>query len=221
MFKEYTKRVAVCLFGLVICSMGNFFSIKAGDVGTNSWNTLALGIASFSGISFGSGTLVISLLVVIIDLFGKGKLGFGTILNATLVAAFSDFFLAFFSFVPEIQNPVLGIISTLFGQALISLGSVFYMSPALGCGPRDTLMVIIGQQLPKFPIGSIRFGIEFVVLIIGMLMGAPFGIGTVAVMLLQASIFQFVCTLCRFDPRSIKHEDVIDTCRRIFSKVTA
>ena len=117
MFKEYTKRVAVCLFGLVICSTGNFFSIKAGAAGTNSWNTLALGIASFSGISFGSGTLIISLIVVIIDLIGKGKLGFGTILNATLVAAFSDMFLELFSFVPEINNQALGLISTLFGQA--------------------------------------------------------------------------------------------------------
>ena len=53
------------------------------------------------------------------------------------------------------------------------------MWPGLGCGPRDTLMVIIGKRFPKAPIGFIKFCMELVVLLIGVLLGAPFGLGTV------------------------------------------
>ena len=218
MFKEYTKRLIVCLIGLAVCGLGNFFGVKAGAVGTNSWNTLALGISSFTGMSFGSATFSISIGVIVIDILGRGKIGFGTLLNASLIAAFSDVFLNVFSFIPEISNSFGGILSTLLGQALISLGTVIYMNAALGCGPRDTLMVIIGRKMPRMPIGAVRFCLEFAVLIVGMLMGAPFGLGTVAVMVLQASIFQLICNICRCEPRNIKHEDMIDTCKRISSK---
>ena len=111
-----------------------------------------------------------------------------------------------------------GIFCTLLGQLVLSFATILYMSPALGCGPRDTLMVILGKKLPKLPIGAVKFGIEALVLVIGILLGAPFGVGTVLVMALQAGIFQFVCKLCRFEPRSLSHESILDTFRRVNSR---
>ena len=52
-------------------------------------------------------------------------------------------------------------------------------------------------------------------LLAGVLMGASFGIGTVLVIALQASFFQFACKVCRFEPRDIRNEDLADTLRRI------
>ena len=54
--------------------------------------------------------------------------------------------------------------------------------------------------------------------LVGVLMGAPFGIGTVLIMLLQAAIFQFACKVTHYEPRSVTHEDLLDTCRRILGK---
>ena len=97
---------------------------------------------------------------------------------------------------------------------ILSFAMVLYMIPALGCGPRDTLMVIVGNKFPKAPIGAAKFVIDVFALGIGVLLGAPFGIGTVLVMVLQAGIFQFACRVCRFEPRSVNHEDIADTVRR-------
>ena len=93
-----------------------------------------------------------------------------------------------------------------------------YMLPALGAGPRDTLLVIIGRKLPKAPIGAVKFGIEMAVLLIGVVLGAPLGLGTVLVLVLQASIFQIVCRICRFEPRSIVQEDLFDTTKKLLGK---
>jgi len=215
---EYAKRITVCVLGLLFFSFGNFLGVKAGSAGTNAWNTLALGMSDTAGISFGTATLLISGIIILLDLLGKGKLGLGTLLNATLVAFASDVYLKIFHFMPEAPNAFVGSIYTLLGQTIISFAMIIYMKAELGCGPRDTLMVIIGQKLPKAPIGLVKFLIEIGVLAVGFLLGAPVGIGTVLVMALQASIFQLACRICRYEPRSVVHEDFIDTWKRITSK---
>jgi len=215
MFKEYSKRRIICLLGLTCYALGNFFGVLAGGAGTNAWNTLGIGIANSSGMSFGTATLMISLVIIVIDLLGKGKLGIGTVLNIFVISALNDVFLEIITFLPPADTVILGVIYTLLGQTIISFATILYLTPCLGAGPRDTLMLIIGKKIPKVPIGAVKFGIEVGVLIVGIFLGAPFGIGTVLVMALQASIFQLACRICRYEPRSIVHEDLMDTFRRI------
>ena len=79
-------------------------------------------------------------------------------------------------------------------------------------------MVIIGKRFPNAPIGLIKFALEAAVLVIGVLLGAPFGVGTVLVITLQAFIFQLACRVCRYEPRDTVHEDIPQTLRRVFGK---
>ena len=201
------------LFGL-----GNFLSVKAGVAGTNAWNTLALGLSDYLGASFGTGNLIISVVVIIIDLLGRGKLGIGSILNALLIPFFSDTLLSLFSFVPAASGSLTGALCALAGQVVLSFAMIVYMIPALGCGPRDTLMILIGKKFPKAPIGVAKFCLEVCALSVGLLMGAPFGLGTVLVMVLQASIFQLACKITRYEPRNVVHEDFLDTWRQLVKR---
>lgn len=214
MVKEYTKRTLLCMTGLALCGLGSALGVLAGAVGTNAWNTLALGLQRLTQQSFGTCTFLVSLSIVVIDLLGRGKLGFGSLLNVIFVAFFSDFFLNHLGFLPTATAPALGMLYTLAGQVLMAFATLLYMMPALGCGPRDTLMVLIGKKVPKVPIGAVRFCIEAAALCVGLLLGAPFGLGTILVMALQASIFQLACRVTNIEPRSIVHEDFAATFRR-------
>ena len=214
MLREYTKRLIICISGLAFFALGNYFGVLAGSAGTNGWNTLAQGIAKANGLSFGTGVFLVSVVILLIDFLGKGKLGIGTFLNAFLIPVFSDIFLAVLTFVPKPPNMAVGVVYTLLGQLMIAFASVIYMKPGLGAGPRDTLMIISGKKLPKVPIGVIKFGLEILALIAGVILGAPFGIGTVLVVALQASFFQFACKVMRFEPRTVENEDLADTWRR-------
>lgn len=215
MVKEYAKRVLICFTGLALCGLACALGVKAGDVGTNAWNTLALGIQNKTSLSFGTASFVVSLTIVIIDLLGKGRLGFGSLLNIIFVAVFSDVFLAVLEPIPTATSVVTGMIYTLAGQFLMAFATLLYMIPALGCGPRDTLMVLIGKKVPKAPIGAVRFCIEAAAMVAGLLLGAPFGLGSVVVTALQASIFQFACQVTRVEPRNIPHEDFAATLKRL------
>ena len=215
MLKEYARRLTICLAGLVLYALGNFFGVLAGSAGTNGWSTMALGITNVTGMSFGTSVFAISVGILIIDFIGKGKLGVGTFLNAFLIAWLSDVFLKTLTFIPEPPNVAVGVIYTLLGQMIIAFATVVYMKTALGAGPRDTLMVIVSKKLPKVPVGAVKFGLEMIALLIGVVLGAPFGIGTVLVVARQASFFQFACFVTKFVPRDVVNEDLADTWKRI------
>lgn len=215
LIKEYTKRLSIEALGLFIYALGSMLGIKAGTVGTNAWNTLSLGLGDSAGLSFGTANFIISLIIIIIDLVGRGEIGFGTIVNIVLFPIFADWVLAFFSFIPVTENTAVGLVLTLLCQIIISFSTIVYMLPALGCGPRDALMIIIGRKTPKIPIGAVKFCVESAALAVGVLLGAPFGIGTVLVLLLQAGIFQMVCRICRYEPRDVVHENFSVTIKRV------
>lgn len=213
MGKNYPKRLLLCITGLMLYGLGSFFGVIAGSAGTNAWSTLSLGLAEKLQVSYGTGNIIISVIVLGVDLLCKGKLGLGSVLNAFLVAVFSDFFINTLTFFPPADNMLLGVVYTLLGQVIVSFATIVYMLPALGCGPRDTLLVIIGRRFARLPIGTVKFGMEIFVLLLGVLLGAPFGLGTVLVLALQASIFQLVCRICHYEIRDMEHEDLIDTYR--------
>ena len=218
MIRSYLKRALICIAGLALYGFGNLISIKAGDAGTNAWNTLALGISGVTEVSFGAATLLVSCVIILFDVIGRGKLGFGSLLNFLLIPFFSDFFLTVLAAFPAAPNGVWGVVYTLIAQLILSFALVLYMSAALGCGPRDTMMVIIGQKMPKAPIGVVKFLLESAALVVGIVMGAPFGLGTLLVMVLQASMFQFACAVCRYEPRNANHENFMDTIQRFRNK---
>ena len=213
--KGYLLRILFCSAALALYGFSNLIGVKAGGAGTNAWNTLALGISGKSGLSFGTATFMVSLVIIIIDIVGKGQLGLGTVLNIILIPVFSDLFLMLFSWLPTASGVITGTILSLIGQTLCSFATIFYMMPEMGCGPRDTLMVLVGKRFPRVPIGVIKFCVELAVLLAGVLLGAPFGPGTVLIMVLQAAIFQMVCRILRFEPRDITHEVFRETFRNI------
>ena len=216
---EYTRRIFVCVLGLFIYELGVCLGVKAGDVGTNAWSTLNMGFMNVFGMSLGTATLITGVGIILIDLLGKGKLGLGTFLNWVLLSYFADLIMKkIFIYLPDPNNTYVAVACTLIGQTIVSFATILYMQPELGCGPRDTLMVIVGKLVPKVPIGAVKFCIELVALGIGFLMGAPVGIGTLLVMLLQSGIFQLACRFCRYEPRNIHHEDLPETFRRIFKR---
>ena len=215
LFKEYSRRIAMCMSGLLLFGLGNVFSVVAGSAGTNAWNTLALGLGVQTDMSFGTATFCISLAIVVFDFIGKGKLGLGTLLNMTVIPVVSEWFMQILSFIPTAPNAFIGACYTLLSQVIMAFATILYMYPGLGCGPRDTMMVLIGRKVPKVPIGTVKFCMELAALGVGVLLGAPFGIGSVLAMALQASIFQMACKLVHYEPRSVTHEDFLDTWRRI------
>ena len=209
MLLSYTKRFIHLIFGLFLYALGACMGIQAG-VGLAPWEAFHIGISYISALSVGTVVVVTGLFIIVIDLLMKEKVGFGTILNATLIGVFMDIILST-KLLPTVENFALGVGLLLLGQVVISFASFFYIGAAMGCGPRDALMVFLCRKFPKASVGLIRSCLEGVVLFFGWLCGAKVGVGTLLAVFGIGIIMQNIFRILKFDVKAIKHEDLLDT----------
>ena len=133
-------------------------------------------------------------------------------MNALLIGAFVDI-IASFNIIPMMESFWTGIPMMILGLFVICLASYFYIGAGLGCGPRDALMVALCKRMNRVPVGVVRSGMEGAVLLIGWLLGAKVGLGTIISVFGIGLMIQFTFKLLRFDVKGVAHENVIDTTR--------
>jgi len=208
--ENYIKRTGRLLFGLFLYSLGLTLSIQA-NVGLAPWDAFGMGVSNITGISYGNISILTGIVILIVVAgFLKEKIGMGTILNTILIGIMVDLMQAI-HLIPFMTNFFLGIPMLLLSQIIVSLATYFYIGAGMGCGPRDTLMVALGKMFPKVPIGAIRGSIEGTVLLIGFLLGAKVGIGTVIAVFGISFILQYTFKLLKFDIKAVVHENIFET----------
>lgn len=142
---------------------------------------------------------------LILRAFPKG----GVYVNLVTIGAFIDFFVWL---LPDVESwPAQAVFFTA-GVFIAAFGSAFYMTPNLGAGPRDSLMMVLVMKF-NLRMSRARFLMELVVAVAGLILGGPVFIGTVLIVLFYGKIIEmfFPYTrelLVRFighnDPRIIK-----------------
>ena len=215
MIKEYTGRTIRLIFGLVLYGLGSYMSIQA-NVGLAPWDAFSMGISYKTGIMYGNVVVSTGFLIIIIDFLLKEKIGFGTIINAILIGKVVDL-CNYLGLLPMLDNFAAGVAMLFAGQVVICLGSYFYIGAAMGCGPRDALMVAMGKRFSRLPIGLVRGILEGTVLLLGWLMGAKVGIGTIIAVFGIGTIMEYTFRILKFDVKGVRHENFADTVRRIRS----
>lgn len=208
---RYIARFSRLLFGLFLYAVGIYFCVQA-NIGLAPWDAFSMGFSLLTGISFGNIVVLSGIAIIGIDFLLKEKIGFGTLLNAILIGKFMDL-IASFHILPQMTSFWSGLVMLLVGQFIISMASFLYIGAALGCGPRDALMVALCKLFPKASVGLIRAALEGSVLLIGALLGAKVGIGTVISLFGISIMIQWTFRLLRFDVKAIRHENFADTIR--------
>ena len=196
------------IFGLILFSFGLIFVIRA-NLGAAPWDVLHTGIAGTTGMSIGTASIAIGIVILIIIKLWDHKLGLGTIANILLIGIFIDVILKA-DFIPKMNNIAGALTMLVAGCFAISTGSYFYIKSAFGAGPRDSLMVLLAQKT-KFPVGICRGTIELFVTITGWLLGGMVGFGTVIYVIGISFCIQITFRLFKFDVTVVKHESLGDT----------
>ena len=186
-------RLVSLVFGLFLFAAG-IVALLESRLGLSPWDVLNQGIAKHSPLTFGEANIAVGLTIVAVVLLLGQEIGFGTLANAILVGVFVDRLIAVDA-VSDLKHSVLpGRVALLAaGIALIGVGTAFYIGGAMGAGPRDSLMIVLGRRT-GIRVGVVRGVIELCALIVGIVLGGTFGIGTVAFALLvgptvEASFF--------------------------------
>ena len=213
---QMIKEILKSAFGLFIFSIGVYLTIQA-DIGLAPWDCLSMGVSGKVGYSYGIVHTVISIIILIIDILLKEKIGYGAILDALLVGNYVDLIDHIIT-LPQFHSIPISCIMVIIGLFIMGYGQYFYMDAAQGCGPRDSLLIALGKRFPKTPIGVVQTVLVGIALLIGWLLGGPVGIGTVISVFGMGTALQIVCKILHFEPRDVVHKNVFETNRIFFQK---
>lgn len=169
-------RYLALFSGLFVIANGIVFTINA-RLGVNPWDVLHIGLSTKIGLTIGQVMQGVGLLLIVFSYFFKVRPSIGTILNMIFLGLFVDLVIAA-GYVPQPELLWLRIVLYICGVVLFGFGVAFYISPNLGAGPRDSLMLAL-TRASRFRVGTIRTFIEVTVATIGYFLDGPLGIGTV------------------------------------------
>ena len=149
------------------------------ELGVGPWDVLTGGLSAQTGVRFGLMAIVVSVVVLLVGVAARVRPGIGTLLNVFVIGAVLDLLLTSPLLADLGDRPLpLRLLATLLGIATVAAGSALYLGAHLGPGPRDGLMVAIHVRT-GWRVGTARAVLECVVLVLGVLLGGPVGIGTV------------------------------------------
>ena len=172
-FQPKLKTLLYLSLGLICFGLGEAL-ILISSTGNSPWLVLSEGLSIKTGLSVGTTTFFISLVVLFFWIFLKQKPGIGTFLNVFIIAAVIDLTSFYFDPPSSIYSKYF---LTVFSVLLVGLGSGIYLVANLGPGPRDGLMTGL-TRITGYPISFIRASIEITVVIIGWYLGGTVGLGT-------------------------------------------
>lgn len=195
------------IFGLFLFGLGVVLTINA-QIGVAPWDVFHEGLSKVTGITVGRANIYSGLAIVVLDLVLGQQIGWGTVLNMILIGTFIDILMlnnllpVFQGFLPRLLMLILGMITQ--GYACY-----FYLSAALGAGPRDGLMVVLTKRTGK-SVRVIKSTIEVFAVTVGFILGGNPGIGTVIMALFNGSIWQIIFKSLDFEISEIQHRFIPD-----------
>ena len=188
------ERLARCAFGLFLFGLGITFFIRA-RLGLAPWDVFHTGVSDKVEIAVGTVIIMVGVVLLLLWIPLRQRPGIGTIMNAIEIGL-----------VVNLTKPIIGEPDHIVGRLalmgaglfIVGLGSAIYIGSGLGAGPRDGLMLGLSER--GISIRSARTIIEITVLVTGIVLGGPIGLGTVAFALGIGPIVQVL--LPRFDRRT-------------------
>ena len=196
---------------LFVNGFGIYLTIQA-NLGAAPWDVLNLGISRTLGILYGTASVAVSLTILLIDILLREPIGIAMFIDAFVVGKAVDFF-NWLHPVPKCGSLLTGIPVMLLGLVVLAYTQYTYMLAALGCGPRDTLLVGLAKRVRRVPIGAVSIALLSTATLVGWLLGGPVGIGTLICAFAAGPIMQLAFRTVGFDATLIRHQRLRDSLR--------
>ena len=170
------RRLVQLYTGLALYGISMALMIESA-LGLNPWDVLHQGLATRTGLSFGTVTIGVGIGVLLLWLPLRQRPGLGTVSNVLVIGVVVDAALAL---LPTVAPIAARIALLLAGIVLNGVATGLYLGARLGPGPRDGLMTGFVARHPRYTVRRVRTVIEVAVLALGWLLGGTVGVGTVA-----------------------------------------
>jgi uncharacterized membrane protein YczE len=168
------RRLVQLAIGLWLYGASMAMQIRA-SLGLAPWDVLHEGLTKRTGLSFGTITIVVGVVVLLCWIPLRQRPGVGTVSNVIVVGVAVDATLAV---LPAPSGLALRAVLLTAGVVLNAVAAAVYLGARLGPGPRDGLTTGFCARTGT-SLRLVRTVVEVLVLGSGWLLGGTIGIGTV------------------------------------------
>ncbi|MCS7483074.1 YitT family protein [Umezawaea endophytica] len=168
------RRLTQLVVGLCLYGASMALQIR-GALGLSPWDVLHEGLTKRTGLSFGTITIIVGILVLLCWIPLRQRPGVGTVGNVLVIGVAVDVTLAVLP-APAELIPRIALLTS--GVVLNALAAAIYLGARLGSGPRDGLSTGFCARTGA-SLRLVRTVVEVAVLTSGWLLGGTLGIGTV------------------------------------------
>jgi len=196
--KSIKRRILETALAMLITSTGIVMMMKA-ELGLNPWWTLTTGVSELTGLSLGLVVQFAGFILIAVAFLLGVKPGITTILDMFLIGLYIDILNQIVPRLPD--NVVIQLLACIMGVIIFSLGVSVTVSIGLGAGPKDSFTFAIMKKTHT-SVGKMKLLVESSTFIIGLLLGGPFGIGTIVATLLTGHIQSYFFKKLNYNPEA-------------------
>ena len=185
-----TKRILMAFIGVVVTgiSIGMF---QSSALGTDPFTSFTTGLCNVTGLSFGAFyTILCACMLVIVFILDKRYIGLATIFNLIGNGFIADISRSFIESI--IVNPsfLIRVVLLISGVVIMCLAASLYFTADLGVSAYDAISKIMAdKKMAQFRL--CRILTDLICVIVGFLLKASVGIGTVVTALFMGPLIQW------------------------------
>ena len=177
----WLRQFLMLVVGLFFFALALMLSIYA-NIGANSWMVFHDGIAIQSPLTIGQASQAVGLVMIVASWLVGIRPGMGTVLNMLLVGWYMDL-IVWSGLLDHATSLPMQLAMLATSILMLGLSSGMYIKAGFGAGPRDSFNLAV-IELTNLSITVSRWMIEGSVVVLGILMGGQFGVGTIIYALL-------------------------------------
>lgn len=192
---NFAKRLVAVL--LAVVTMGFALSwLVLVNLGTDPCTSMNLAVSRRLDMTLGNWQALLNcILFIVVIIYGKEKIGFGTLANMFLVGYSLDFFSWLWSRVLPaglFDSMVVRIVVLFPALAIFILAAAVYMDVELGTAPYDAIPFIVFQHQKRFSFRMICCFYDFFIIILALIFGAKIGIVTILMAFTLGPVIAYV-----------------------------
>lgn len=189
---EKVKRILMTVLGVSICGISvGFFSYA--DLGMDPFQVFVHGLWGLTNIRFGTFYVIVNVVMLVLIFFlNKSKIGLGTLINLFLLGYISEFSEWIIEKVIPNPNFVGRLLILIVAVVVMCFASALYFTANLGVSTYDAIAITIDERTPeKIQFRFIRIATDLICVIVGGLLGATVGLGTLITAFFMGPLISF------------------------------
>ncbi len=196
------RRVAMSLFGVIVCAVAVGFFKKAA-LGVDPFQSLMSGLDRLVPIPFGTLYVIVNVVLLTFSLvFNRHNIGIATFINLFLLGYIAQYSLALLDVLVPEPGLALRVLFLAFGILVMCVGAALYMTANLGVSTYDSIAITLANKWHLGKFQYIRIATDIICVLLGaalFLLGGGswaqvpeiIGIGTIITAFFMGPLIEF------------------------------